>query len=151
MKFVALFVAAATIGSALTAAVAQDKKQKPAAPKESKSKMVTTKSGLQYQDITVGKGKSPKMGDTVKVQYTGWLMNGKKFDSSKDHGGPIEFKLGEVIQGWNEGLQTMKVGGKRVLIIPGKLAYGPNGMGDVIPPNATLKFEVELLGVTPAK
>ena len=98
-------------------------------------------------DIKVGTGKSPKIGDTVKVNYVGTFPDGKEFDSSKKHGGPATFRLGRVIPGWNEGLATMKAGGKRKLICPPDLGYGPDGFPPDIPPNATLHFEVELLEV----
>ena len=116
---------------------------------------VTTSSGLQYVDLTVGNGDVAKAGEQVSVHYTGWLQNpdgskGRKFDSSKDRGQPFQFALGQgqVIKGWDEGVQGMKVGGVRELIIPPALGYGQQGAGGVIPPNATLIFEVELLGVT---
>lgn len=114
---------------------------------------VTTASGLQTKDIKVGSGASPKSGQTCVMHYTGWLYVGgkkdKKFDSSVDRGQPFEFPIGQkrVIPGWDEGVATMKVGGKRELIIPPALGYGERGAGGVIPPNATLIFEVELLGV----
>jgi peptidylprolyl isomerase len=110
---------------------------------------VTTDSGLKYQDLRVGDGPSPQMGQTVTVHYIGRLENGKEFNNSHTMGTgkPIEFKLGRVIPGWNEGLQTMKVGGKRRLWIPSKLAYGPAGNPPNIPPNANLEFEIELLGI----
>ena len=109
---------------------------------------ITTASGLKYTDLTVGDGRSPKLGQTVRVNYTGWLENGKEFDSSLKHGGPAEFALGPgLIPGWNEALQTMKVGGKRRIVTPPSLAYGTRGSPPNIPPNATLTFEIELLGV----
>ena len=115
-----------------------------AAPKE-----VTTPSGLEYTDLVVGTGVQPKAGQTVIVHYTGWLTNNQKFDSSKDRNQPFSFTLGkkQVIAGWDEGLSTMKVGGKRRLTIPPDLGYGARGAGNVVPPNATLIFEVELLDV----
>lgn len=108
---------------------------------------ITTASGLKIQDLRVGDGPSPTMGQTVTVNYIGWLENGKEFNNSYTGGKPIDFKLGQVIEGWNEGLQTMKVGGKRKLIIPSNLAYGPRGRPPAIPPNSNLTFEIELLGI----
>jgi FKBP-type peptidyl-prolyl cis-trans isomerase FkpA len=109
----------------------------------------TTPSGLTIEDVTVGSGAAAAAGQKVKVHYTGWLTNGTKFDSSKDRGDPFEFPLGagRVIKGWDEGVQGMKIGGTRKLTIPPALGYGARGAGGVIPPNATLVFEVELLGV----
>ena len=116
-------------------------------------KPVTTSSGLQIIDSKVGTGASPKSGQICVMHYTGWLYEngakGKKFDSSVDRGTPFEFPIGQqrVIAGWDEGVATMKVGGKRTLIIPPALGYGARGAGGVIPPNATLMFDVELLAV----
>mgnify|MGYP001589862555 CR=1 FL=1 len=120
-----------------------------AAGKKQAGQAVTTDSGLQYIDLVEGKGRQAELGDQATVHYTGWLANGTKFDSSLDRGQPFSFRVGagQVIKGWDEGVGTMKVGGKRKLIIPPDLAYGPRGAGNVIPPNATLTFEVELLGL----
>jgi FKBP-type peptidyl-prolyl cis-trans isomerase FkpA len=113
--------------------------------------MITTPSGLQYEDTTLGGGAEAKPGQHVHVHYTGWLFNngqqGAKFDSSVDRNDPFSFTLGDgmVIKGWDEGVAGMKIGGKRTLIIPPQLGYGARGAGGVIPPNATLKFDVELL------
>ena len=118
--------------------------------------MITTASGLQYDDIKLGDGPEAAAGQRVSVHYTGWLSEpeaergrGSKFDSSKDRGDPFKFHLGagQVIGGWDEGVQGMKVGGTRMLLIPPELGYGARGAGGVIPPNATLVFEVELLAV----
>ena len=113
----------------------------------------TTPSGLTIEDVTLGTGAMPKTGQTCVMHYTGWLYQdgkkGAKFDSSVDRGRTFEFQIGRgmVIKGWDEGVMSMKVGGKRTLIIPPELGYGARGAGGVIPPNATLLFEVELLGV----
>ena len=111
--------------------------------------MPTTPSGLTYQDVVVGSGAEAKKGDDVSVHYTGCLMDGTKFDSSKDRNQPFDFPLGagQVIKGWDEGVAGMKVGGSRKLTIPPSLGYGARGAGGVIPPNATLEFDVELLGI----
>jgi peptidylprolyl isomerase len=115
--------------------------------------MTKSLTGLQYKDTKVGTGAPAKVGQTAAVHYTGWLYNngekGKKFDSSRDRGQPFEFPLGQgqVIKGWDEGVEGMKTGGKRTLIIPPELGYGARGAGGVIPPNAWLIFDVELVGV----
>jgi peptidylprolyl isomerase len=122
----------------------------PATTKTDAKKTVTTPSGLKYVDLKVGTGATPKTGQTISVHYTGTLENGTKFDSSRDRNKPIEFAIGtgQVIKGWDEGLSTIKVGGRRQLIIPGKLGYGAAGTPDgTIPPNATLLFDVELMGI----
>ncbi|MDP9095861.1 MAG: FKBP-type peptidyl-prolyl cis-trans isomerase [Pseudomonadota bacterium] len=134
------FILAGAISIAMTAS---------AAPADT----VTTPSGLQYRDEVVGTGPTPKPGQTVNVHYTGWLYDqgtkGAKFDSSRDRSKPFSFRLGQgqVIAGWDEGVATMHVGGKRTLILPPALGYGARGAGGVIPPNATLMFDVELLGI----
>ncbi|MDB5350816.1 MAG: Peptidyl-prolyl cis-trans isomerase [Planctomycetota bacterium] len=124
-----------------------------AAARLNPAKMTATPSGLRYQDLKVGRGVTPQAGQTVQVLYTGWLWTGnkigRKFDSSLNRRRPFEFILGEqaVIAGWDEGLASMHVGGTRFLLIPPDLAYGARGAGGVIPPGATLVFEVQLLGV----
>lgn len=143
MKFQLIFalVAALAAGPLLAA-------DAPAEPQKKDSKTVKTDSGLQYEILKEGTGPSPKSGDLVKVHYTGTLTDGKKFDSSKDRGEPFEFPIGkgQVIKGWDEGVLSMKVGEVRKLTIPPDLAYGSRNMGP-IPPNSTLIFEVELLGI----
>lgn len=116
---------------------------------DSTENVVTTESGLQYVDLKVGTGATPQKGEKVEVHYTGTLENGSKFDSSRDRNRPFSFTIGvgQVIKGWDEGVATMKVGGQRKLIIPPQLGYGDQGAGGVIPPNATLIFDVELLKV----
>ena len=111
--------------------------------------VTTTESGLKYYDFEEGDGATPETGQMVSVHYTGWLEDGTKFDSSLDLGNPFVFPIGMqyVIPGWDEGISTMKVGGKRQLVIPAELAYGQEGAANVIPPGATLIFEVELLEV----
>ncbi|MFQ5579210.1 MAG: FKBP-type peptidyl-prolyl cis-trans isomerase [Nitrospiria bacterium] len=119
----------------------------PSSGKGEAGKLEKTTSGLQYVDLVAGKGGLPRKGQRVLVHYTGWLKDGDKFDSSVDRGEPFAFQIGigQVIRGWDEGVMTMRVGGKRKLIIPPELGYGRRGAGGVIPPNATLVFEVELL------
>jgi peptidylprolyl isomerase len=142
MTALALVVALAGVGIAPTTATAQ-----------ALGKTVTTPSGLQIIDTQVGTGATPRTGQTCVMHYTGWLYQngakGQKFDSSLDRRQPFEFPIGrgQVIPGWDEGVASMKVGGKRTLIIPPNLGYGARGVGNVIPPNSTLIFEVELLGV----
>src|SRR5579884_2587425 len=147
MRLLVVFFLVFTLARVSPVAAADGKEgQKGPAQKEN---VVKTASGLEYVDLMEGKGASPKKGQTVKVHYTGWLTNGKKFDSSVDRNEPFEFSLGrgDVIKGWDEGVAGMKVGGKRQLQIPPELGYGASGAGGVIPPNATLVFDVELLGV----
>ena len=140
----AIAVTAITFGTeTANKSVAAPADKKEAAPKE-----VTTKSGLKYVELKEGKGKEAKVGSTVQVHYTGWLENGKKFDSSLDRNEPFPVTIGKtsVIKGWTEGLQGIKAGGKRKLIIPPELGYGGRGQGP-IPANSTLIFEVEVLEV----
>ncbi len=143
-----LALSVAVAGATLLAAGAPT----PATAQTSGS-IMTTASGLKIQDTKVGTGATPKAGQTCVMHYTGWLYQngtkGKKFDSSVDRGQPFEFQIGRgmVIKGWDEGVASMKVGGKRTLIIPPELGYGARGAGGVIPPNATLIFDVELLAV----
>ena len=143
-----------TISNTAAIAVANISPQQPIENKSALAvnkgtKTITTPSGLKYTTLKAGKGSTPKQGQTVFVHYIGTLTNGKKFDSSRDRGEPFSFKLGEgrVIPGWDEALSTMKVGDRRKLIIPPKLGYGAAGAGGVIPPNATLIFDVELLKI----
>jgi peptidylprolyl isomerase len=158
VKNASLFLgaAAALALAVLPASGSQDNAApgKDNAEKKGDTKMTKTPSGLQYQDTVVGTGSNPKSGQTCVMHYTGWLWEnaakGKKFDSSVDRGTPFEFPLGQgrVIKGWDEGVAGMKVGGKRTLLIPPQLGYGARGAGGgSIPPNATLLFDVELLGV----
>jgi peptidylprolyl isomerase len=127
----------------------EEKSVAPAQGEKGAAGMIKTPSGLAYADLKEGAGPLPTAGKQVKVHYTGWLENGTKFDSSVDRGEPFVFAIGvgQVVPGWDEGVMSMKVGGKRKLIIPPQLGYGTRGAGGVIPPNATLIFEVELLDV----
>ena len=127
--------------------------QAPAAPAKGIGKLVEKPSGLKYYELKKGTGTVAKKGDNVQVHYTGWLTNGKKFDSSLDRGEPLPFQVGrgQVIQGWDEGIEGMNVGGKRQLQIPSKLAYGERGAGAAIPPNADLIFDVELVKIVANK
>ena len=144
----ALFVALATFAHAETSGTATSQTTSTASS-ASAAKSVTLPGGTQYVDEVVGTGPEAKAGQQVTVHYTGKLTNGTKFDSSKDHGQPFKFRLGggQVIKGWDNGVAGMKVGGKRKLTIPPEEGYGASGAGGAIPPNATLVFDVELLGI----
>ena len=147
-----IFLLALSVGliaQTRTFASANGTDKKPSGPTKVSGKPVTTASGLQYWDIKIGTGALAGTSKQVKVHYTGWLLNGKKFDSSLDAGRPIEFELGtgQVIKGWDQGIAGMRVGGKRQLRIPPALGYGQQGAGSAIPPNSTLIFDVELVGV----
>jgi len=143
VKTIAIFVVTALVAAAVAYIVVNRRST-------SQAQEITTASGLKYSDLVEGSGASPKKGQIVSVKYTGSLINGKVFDSSEKPGRkPLEFPLGmaRVIPGWDEAIATMKVGGKRHLIIPPKLGYGASGQGEDIPPNATLIFDIELVGV----
>ncbi|MBD2663972.1 peptidyl-prolyl cis-trans isomerase [Richelia sinica FACHB-800] len=135
--------------SPVTTTVTQEKNTVIASNTMSDANTITTPSGLKYVEVQEGTGDTPKPGQTVVVHYTGTLEDGTKFDSSRDRKQPFSFKIGigQVIKGWDEGLSTMKVGGRRTLIIPSELGYGARGAGNVIPPYSTLIFDVELLEV----
>ena len=142
-------VLALLLAAPLPVLAATSASHKTALAKTVGAKTVTLADGLKYTDLKVGKGAMPKPGQTAIVHYTGTFPDGKKFDSSRDRGQPFEFPLGahKVIPCWDEGVATMRVGGRRKLVCPPALAYGERGAGGVIPPNATLDFDVELLGV----
>jgi FKBP-type peptidyl-prolyl cis-trans isomerase len=139
----------AVLGQAAVGGHASPSKEQAISSQVELGGLLVTRSGLKYLDLRAGRGPVAGKGDTVEVHYTGWLTNGKKFDSSLDRNMPFTFKLGagNVIKGWEEGLAGMKVGGKRKLVIPAKLGYGARGAGNVIPPNAEMIFEVELLKI----
>jgi len=154
LALAALLLALPLVDRTLAAqAAAAPTKKRAKTPKKKAPAMTTTASGLQYLDTQIGTGASPQQGQRCAVHYTGWLSDhgkkGKKFDSSVDRGEPLVFPVGvgRVIKGWDEGLMTMKVGGKRTLHIPAALGYGARGAGADIPPHADLIFDVELLGI----
>ncbi len=155
-KLLVALAAFALVGSAAAQSTASAGKPAAApvtATNKEGSKVITTATGLKYEDVKVGTGAEAKAGQLATVHYTGWLWvdgkRGNKFDSSKDRNDPFAFPLGggRVIKGWDEGVQGMKIGGTRILTLPPELGYGARGAGGAIPPNATLQFEVELLGL----
>jgi peptidylprolyl isomerase len=155
LLIVLLLLVAAAIPACSQRDNRQPPEQKGVQPTEQKTelglgeKRVKTPSGLQYEDLVPGSGASPAAGKQVTVHYTGWLTNGNKFDSSVDRNEPFTFVIGagQVIPGWDEGVMPMKIGGKRRLLVPAELGYGTAGAGGVIPPNATLVFDVTLLDI----
>ena len=149
MKTIAITIALFSFVLCVAAQTGTSEKKAASSPTKVAGEPTATASGLKYWDIKAGTGAEAKAGQRVKVDYTGWLTNGKKFDSSVGTGRPIEFQLGagQVIKGWDEGVAGMKVGGKRQLRIPPDLAYGAKGYSPVIPPSSTLIFDVQLLDV----
>jgi FKBP-type peptidyl-prolyl cis-trans isomerase FkpA len=146
----ALLASLLLVAGALPAPAAANQEGKPMEPsKDTAGKEVVTSTGLKYVEQKIGTGAEAKAGDVVEVHYTGWLLDGTKFDSSHDRNRPFRFKLGagQVIKGWDQGVAGMKAGGKRKLTIPPELGYGRQGAGELIPPGATLVFEVELLNI----
>jgi peptidylprolyl isomerase len=148
MMMTRAFLVLLILVSALTLTAPSEAEEK-AGGKAVAGQTVTMPSGLQYIDLVEGTGRQAELGDTATVHYTGWLTDGTKFDSSVDRKEPFSFRVGagQVIKGWDEGVSSMKIGGKRKLIIPPQLGYGARGAGGVIPPNATLTFDVELLNL----
>ena len=149
LTFMSLVVLMLGLGLAYGCGGGSSDKPSGSGPTKVSGQPTTTTDGLQYWDIAVGNGATAAAGNSVKVHYTGWLTTGEKFDSSRDRNEPFSFPLGagQVIKGWDEGVAGMKVGGRRQLRIPPELGYGASGAGGVIPPNATLIFDVELLDV----
>ncbi|HVG07757.1 MAG TPA: FKBP-type peptidyl-prolyl cis-trans isomerase [Thermoanaerobaculia bacterium] len=147
----ALFAALLAAGSlsALPGQITKLRQTEPTPAPTPTPQEVVTPSGLRYRDLQVGEGAEAAKGNIVEVHYTGWLEDNTKFDASQDPSHPFTFRIGidDVIQGWHQGITGMKVGGKRRLVVPPELGYGKQGMGRVVPPNATLVFEVELVGV----
>lgn len=148
-KIHAPLAAVLAVAGALSASAASIPQEDKAGQLEPAGKEVVTRSGLKYVDLKVGEGEEARLTQVVEVHYTGWLTDGTKFESSRDANEPLTFRIGagDVLKGWDEGVVGMKVGGKRRLVLPPELGYGKLGAGGVVPPNATLVFEFELLGV----